>query len=283
MTIVVYNPNCIDSIFSAAILQVLGSKTFSNRECFPSEPDTYIWLSTLPVKTFLIGKPHPESKHWCFLRGCQMNKRVRHALIPNALYGEEQILEAGHDVDRSLFENGFSKKTLLEQVCNVMNIHMPDIFTLTGMINSFSQKHVPVETLAGITNNVMLALSSLLTGESFQMAPIAPPTDNRNMESMRQYYNAVLEGQHAVDRLNKEAIRFFNHGVKYFEHREKGIDRIIQSFGRDDFWFFRRRLLDRDIGFNFTYTPAGMMVDSTKEFTYDFKFNQGSEAYIVQI
>lgn len=203
-----------------------------------------------------------------------MNSRIKHALIPGALYGEDMILEdasLSRESDNFIWSNN-KERTLLEQVSHVTQITTPDIHVLAELIRNFKNKNITNEDLIYTVNSVLDAIRSLMTGESYRLNVY--PLENR--EQLRI-------GNSRIKQLHNESIRMFEYGVRYFHHNEKGINRIIQSFGRDDFWFSRRRLLPEDLAFNFNYTPAGMMVDVNRPFTHDFKFNRDTEAYVVQI
>lgn len=320
MRTVIYNPNCVDSVFTAAILQTQGWTPFSNRERVDINEGTFIWLGVLPARAFMGKGDKPDNKHYCFVRGCKMNAKIRHTLIQSALYGEEQVLTFKDEVsvkekkeaeEPSKFKRAFTRvkeflgfkiskeeaeevnppvkemsftigrRTIIEQVCAVENINFPELHILSNMVRSFREKHIPREMLANIVLNMKSALEALRTGEIFQVQPLSY---KRNEAMSNSELTMVIDAQDEVTRMQHDLRRyFFNGAVKLETKSERGFTRMIQAFNRDDWWFIRRRLSSTDLGFNMTLTPAGLMIDATGSFDYDFGFGDKIEAYTVLI
>lgn len=257
--VVIYNPSCIDSIFSAALLQTMGWQSFSSREIVDVEEGQFAWIGVLPTKRNFRYPYNPESRHVCLLKHCR-SKKLEHLLIKGVIYGESSLGEEIQGVSDDVV-TGLGKRTMLDQITTIENINSPERHYLSYLVSNFYQSKTTIDTIAITVLNAVNALECLNTREPF--TPIS-------LDSNGAVSSDLLKAHGLMKSLRKKSERILEHGTLYNHTKTNhGMRRIIRTYESDMWWFLRRHFQPDDIAFNITISAAGAMVDATSSFEYD--------------
>lgn len=276
---VIYNPNNIDAIFTAAVLQTYGWKAYAANEIIDQSEGKFYWVGVMPtynhfpfIRRFSFGdrllklwnmikgkKEVDTSEHRCFVKTARA-RNSEHLLLKNVIYRNTNI----HQSRRDIYLRNDHSSSLLEQVCAVeaastTKINSNEVHYLNYLIDDFYRKDQTVESLAMAVTNVLAALEALRTGEMF--VPIRLP-ENRGVSP------ELLKAMEQVDRLKEKAKRVLNLGSNFQNTTTSRADlsRVVHTYEPGDWWFIRRYLRKNDIGLNVVVSATGSHIDATVDY-----------------
>lgn len=287
MKSVVYNPNLIDSIFAAVILQTYGWKAYAANEVIDVAEGKFYWVGLLPthkhfpflykqtpsdrllkvylklrdkVQGFLKGKPkaeEPKATHTCFVKTARA-RTAQHIVLKDVSYGLATINRAHKDAYLRIDHSA----SILEQVCEAEKINSNEVHFLNYLIDDFYRPNQTVESLAMAVSNVVAALEALRTGEVF--TPI-------RMSEDRMLKPELVKAMAQLKVLQDKAHRVLNLGASFqmtstSSNGKSEQSRVVRTYESNDWWFIRRYLQKNDIGLNTVVSATGSLIDATVDF-----------------
>ena len=257
---VVYNPNCIEAIFTAALLQTFGWYVLSSRELIEKNEGRFIWVSCIPtLRHFRDAKPN-NAEHLCIMRYCRV-KKMDHFLLKGVVYGENEVSDTVN-IPGDTVVTGSTKRTLIDQIASIEGINVPETRLLSYMVSKFYKQDTSADLLAVITYNAVKALECIKTREPFY--PMSA-------DFSKGVTPELIKAHTVFKTLRAEAERSLELGsIQNKEKTNQGFRRVIRTYQTDMWWFLRRSFKPDDLGFNFSISATGPTVDATTNFVYDF-------------